>query len=148
MGINLCAQETTETELQPYSFDDKKWGYFDGTKWDLYDDWDVLIQPKYDEAFPFYDGLARVKEDNKFGYIDKNGEYVIPPIYDLADDFSGGLAIVTSGNEYFMINTKGYKQDQKNPVRSINLYLPAPLPNYGLSENGLSLLRLKFGLTK
>ena len=144
----MCAQETTEIELQPYSFDDKKWGYFDGTKWDLYDDWNVVILPKYDEAFPFYEGLARVKENNKFGYIDRNGAYVIPPIYDLANDFSGGLALVMSGDEYFMINTSGYKQDQKDPVRSINLYLPDPLPYYELPENGLRLLRVSFGTIK
>lgn len=55
----------------------------------------------------FSDGLARVIEKNKWGYIDKNGEYVISPIYEKALDFKNGLAPVMLNNLWGFINKKG-----------------------------------------
>ncbi|MFB2967844.1 WG repeat-containing protein [Aerosakkonema sp. BLCC-F183] len=52
------------------------------------------IQPKFDWVSNFSDGLARVKIDGKYGYIDKYGDVVIKPQFDEADDFYEGLAVV------------------------------------------------------
>lgn len=52
------------------------------------------IQPRFDWVSNFSDGLARVKIDGKYGYIDKYGDFVIKPQFDEADDFSEGLASV------------------------------------------------------
>lgn len=54
---------------------------------------------EYDEATPFFDGLARVmKQDaeghEKYGYIDTTGAVVAPLEYDGAGNFVEGLAIV------------------------------------------------------
>lgn len=49
---------------------------------------------QYDELYPFSEGLAAVKKDGKFGYINTKGELVIPCQFDKACDFSDGLAIV------------------------------------------------------
>lgn len=70
-----------------------------------------LITPyeKFDEAHPFSEGLARIKKDHKYGYINTNGEIVIPCAYLWADDFSHGLASVGS-SEWCVdgfINDKG-----------------------------------------
>jgi hypothetical protein len=48
-----------------------KWGYIDrsGT---------VVIEPGFDEAAEFLDGLARVKVGGKPGYIDRTGNFVWP----------------------------------------------------------------------
>ncbi len=42
----------------------------------------------------FSDGLAPMKIKGKFGYIDRNGKFVIQPKYDIADSFTEGLARV------------------------------------------------------
>ena len=39
---------------------------------------EVVIEPQYDAAWVFSDGLAAVKKDNMIGFINKDGELVIP----------------------------------------------------------------------
>lgn len=56
------------------------------------------IPPVYSEARDFSEGLAAVRIDSKWGYIDKTGKEVIPFIYDWACDFSEGLACVRINN--------------------------------------------------
>ena len=65
-----------------------KWGY---------KDWkgNVLIQPVYQEAFQFSEGLACVEKDEKLGFIDTNGEIVIDYQFDSACSFSEGVAVAT-----------------------------------------------------
>ena len=63
----------------------------------------IVIQPQFESACPFSEGLAAVqigkKEDGKWGYIDKSGKLVIDPQFDYAEGFSEGLAAVRSGDE-------------------------------------------------
>lgn len=61
-----------------------KWG-FAGT---------LVIPFEYDDAGDFSEGLACVKKDDKWGFIDTSGTLVIPCEYDAAGDFSEGLASV------------------------------------------------------
>lgn len=56
----------------------------------------VVIQPQFDAAESFSEGMAQVKIGNKWGYIDKTGKLVIPPQFDEAKAFSAGLALVKS----------------------------------------------------
>jgi hypothetical protein len=37
-----------------------------------------VIDAKYDEAFPFRGGIARVVLDGKIGYVDRSGTYIWP----------------------------------------------------------------------
>jgi len=66
-----------------------------------------IIQPIYDYAADFSEGLAVVKKDDKYGYIDKQGKQVVPLIYDDAKSYSGGLAIVKKNAKYGYINKSG-----------------------------------------
>lgn len=77
-----------------------KWGY---------KDWkgNVLIQPTFDEAFQFSEGLACVEKNEKLGYINAKGEWVIECQYDCATSFSEGLASVTLGEKSGYIDTQG-----------------------------------------
>jgi hypothetical protein len=63
----------------------------------------VVIQPQFESAGPFSEGLAAVQtgktEDGKWGYIDKSGKFVIDPQFDYAEGFSEGLAAVRSGDD-------------------------------------------------
>lgn len=53
-----------------------------------------VIAPQYEAAGLFDDGLAPVKQNGKWGYIDKTGKTVIPFQYDIAGLFNEGYAIV------------------------------------------------------
>ena len=53
-----------------------------------------VIPSKYDWEYDFYGGLALVKLNGKWGYIDKTGKEVIPCKYDDACHFNNGLAKV------------------------------------------------------
>lgn len=54
----------------------------------------VVLPPKYDEIYEFHDGLAVVKKEGKFGYIDKEGKEVIRPKYSAAGDCSCNYVVV------------------------------------------------------
>ena len=66
-----------------------------------------MIPIKYDKAWSFSEGLANVKLNDKWGFIDKTGKEVIPIKYDDAYSFSRGLALVKLEGKYFYINPKG-----------------------------------------
>ena len=40
----------------------------------------------------FKGGLSRVMKEDKFGFVDKNGNEIIPCIYKDVDNFIGGLS--------------------------------------------------------
>ena len=63
-----------------------KWGYSDSTK-------RVLIQPIFEEACFFSEGLAAVRVGKKWGFIDTTGRIVINPgKYDVFGGFKNGYA--------------------------------------------------------
>jgi len=84
----------------------EKWGFSDANK-------NLLIQAWYDDARPFSEGLAMVKLNGKYGYIDKSGKELIPFKYDLAHyldlghNFSEGLAAVILNGKYGYIDKSG-----------------------------------------
>lgn len=64
----------------------------------------------YDEVEDYAEGLARVKLDGKYGYINLSKREVIEVKYQDALDFSSGLAAVTeNGKTWGYINTSGKK---------------------------------------
>ncbi len=62
-----------------------------GGKWS----YTVVAEPQFEDVRNFSEGLAAVRVDGKWGYIDASGEMVIEPQFVLASDFSGGIAAVT-----------------------------------------------------
>jgi hypothetical protein len=66
---------------------DGKWGYMDKTG-------RVVIEPKYQLAWDFHEGLACVGEKALRGFIDKTGKVVIEPKYGWAGYFREGFARV------------------------------------------------------
>ncbi len=52
-------------------------------------------------------GLARVKKNGKWGYVDGSGTVVIPPRFDYARDFTGGTARVRIGSREAAIDRRG-----------------------------------------
>ncbi len=54
-----------------------------------------------------YPAYRMVNGEQKYGYIDSSGAFVIEPSYDYAEPFSEGFAIVQVGNDYRVIDTTG-----------------------------------------
>lgn len=77
-----------------------KWGY---------KDWkgNVVIQPSYEEAFSFSEGLAGVEKNGLIGYISDKENLVINYIYDCGTSFKEGLAAVSKGEKSGYIDKKG-----------------------------------------
>jgi hypothetical protein len=95
----------------------------------------LIINPQWDEAFPFKEGLAIVcvgecdfehrvgyrlaknfrqiplEQTYKFGYIDENGKLAINPAFEEAQNFSEGLAAVCVGTGCY------YSLDKKDKPR-------------------------------
>lgn len=69
--------------------------------------------PFYEEAGTFNNGLAPVKKNGRWGYINDNFDVVIPYKFDQASSFDGALATVSTFNEdtsrtvFSYINRKG-----------------------------------------
>ena len=55
----------------------------------------------------FKEGLAAVKKDGKWGYINTKGEQIVECKFDDACDFSEGFAWVKKDGKWGYINTKG-----------------------------------------
>ena len=70
---------------------------------------ETWVSQQYDFAGSFSNGLAHVKLNGKYGYINKSGEVVIPIRYDAAEKFEGGKAKVTKDGDSFYINMQGEK---------------------------------------
>ena len=65
-----------------------------------------VIPCKYDVAYSFSKGLARVMLNGKYGFIDKLGTEVIPCKYDVIDYFKSGLASVKlNGKDGYITQT-------------------------------------------
>ena len=79
----------------------------------------VIAQPIYSmghsigfdhEFFPrqlFFEGLAALQRDRKWGFINMQGEEVIPFVFTWATDFRNGLSVVGYDVETGIINTSG-----------------------------------------
>lgn len=79
-------QKCLNEDLSP-SKKDGKYGYIDRYG-------NVIIEHRFEHAYPFHEGLALVEIDKKYGYINKIGAFVIEPKFDYGCYFSEGLAIV------------------------------------------------------
>lgn len=65
------------------------------------------IPPQYEKARPFSEGLAAVRMQDKWGYINKQGQLVIPYKYKEAYDFYETFAYVKTDVGYDIIDKQG-----------------------------------------
>ncbi len=87
--------------LKPFSADNGKYGFKDESG-------KIIIQPKYDLAWDFSEGLAMVVLRKKYGFIDESGNEVIPLTYNYADfSFQNGKVQVKQNGRYFYIDKTG-----------------------------------------
>lgn len=74
----------------------------------------VVISHRFEWALPFYENLARVKANDRWGFIDRSGRVVVPIEYrggfrsERLGSFSEGLAPLANGDErYGFVNRLG-----------------------------------------
>jgi hypothetical protein len=67
----------------------------------------IVIDPLFDEAGEFKDGLALVKVDGDLGFIDTQGKTVVEPEWEELHPFKDDLARVRSGGKYGFVDRQG-----------------------------------------
>lgn len=122
-------------------------------------------------SFVYAQELAKVRDNDKYGYIDKSGAMVISPQFDKAGAFSEGYAPALQGKKWGYINTSGewviqptydkakafhsgytlvLKDDQWNYIDASETVLSTPVKEkfYDFNENGVAFYRVekKMGL--
>lgn len=83
---------------------------------------EVVIEPVFQMADHFYEGLAAARKDGLYGYIDKKGTYVIKPQFEFAEAFSDGIAKVYMNSKPVYINRKGKIQEIEEPEEEKSWY--------------------------
>jgi TonB family protein len=82
-----------------------KYGYADNK-----DTRDTIVIPyQFEDADDFYEGLAAVKLEGKWGFIDKTGKMIISNQFELVRNFSDLVCPVRKNNKWYYINKKGKK---------------------------------------
>ena len=100
MEYDIISIDAFHDGLARFKTSEGKYGYLDVNG-------DVVIEPIYDGASDFNDGIARIKKFGKFGYINTKGKLTIDAIYEEADIFDSDLARVKSNNIEKYINIEG-----------------------------------------
>lgn len=84
--LKACYENKEKTEQRFLIKQNGYMGFIDGCG-------RVVIEPVYDSALEFSEGLARVEKNGKFGFIDKSGKVVIDFYLDFAWFFHEGKAL-------------------------------------------------------
>jgi hypothetical protein len=66
-----------------------------------------VVERRIEQGRAFVDGLAPVKIEGKWGYLNTKGEVVIQPAFDEATLFSEGIARINLNDKYGYIDTRG-----------------------------------------
>jgi len=55
------------------------------------------IEPRFDHAHKFVENLALVEVNGRYGFINKQGTFIVEPKFDYARDFKDGFALIGKG---------------------------------------------------
>jgi len=97
----VVEEETPENGRYRRTRVDGRYGYRN-------DDGGMVIEPRFEQAWTFSNGRARVQRNGRWGYIDRRGQLVVEPQFRQAWDFRNGLARVeTESGRLAYIDTTG-----------------------------------------
>lgn len=100
IAVVSCSTKSDEMKLIPVKSGDK-WGYINPKG-------EYVINPQFDDAYPFSDGVALIEMDGKVGYINEDGSYLLPAQYKEGTVFNDGVAVVVmEGSVPTCIDKKG-----------------------------------------
>ncbi|MGE5761430.1 MAG: WG repeat-containing protein [Gemmatimonadota bacterium] len=87
--------------LIPFEDDDDRGRYVDP-------EGKLVIEGDFESPEVFFDGLARVKRDGKYGFIDREGRYVVPPKFDEALlRFSRDRTVAVHDGQAWLVDLQG-----------------------------------------
>ena len=96
----VFSQADSGVDLQPKKAWWGRWGYVNPAG-------KFVLEPQYEDALPFADFLAPVKQDGKWGFINGEGKFVIEPRFEDAFLFSDQTAAVKEGGKWGFISRSG-----------------------------------------
>lgn len=67
----------------------------------------VVIEPKFENAWHFSEGLAQIAQGKKWGFADKQGTMIIGPQFDAVRYFADGLAAFEVNGKWGFIDKSG-----------------------------------------
>ncbi len=94
----------------------------------------IVIQPMFDNATDFFEGLATVSKNDSVYFIDKNNKNKFNRIFEDAYTFKNGVTVIKEQNKFYFINRLGQKiSDQFEDVNeaSNDLYVVKKDSLYG-----------------
>jgi hypothetical protein len=68
---------------------------------------DWVLRPRFQAASPFREGVAAVKLDGKWGYIETNGNWFILPRFEDAKPFYNGRAFASCHGNPVVVTRRG-----------------------------------------
>ncbi|MDE6740845.1 MAG: WG repeat-containing protein [Muribaculaceae bacterium] len=98
-----------------------RWGYIDRNG-------EMVIEPKFHDAWNFHEGLAAVKVEWARGFIDTDGNYVVEPKYQYAGPFRDGKAKVMLDDVWEYIDHAGKKVGDAEPENMVDDTVPLDEP--------------------
>ncbi len=100
-GVSEKSDTPENSDTVLIFFPDNRFGLINGSG-------DIVVQPQYDVIFEFGEGFAGVKVGSKWGFIGKDGKFLIKPRFQyIKGSFSEGLACVMENYKYGYINKQG-----------------------------------------
>ena len=68
----------------------------------------IVITPLYESAISFSEGIAAVKKDGKWGFIDKDNAIIVPCEYDeVTANYTDGKGELKKENTIYLFDNKG-----------------------------------------
>jgi len=118
-----------------------------------------LVKPIYDAISPFYDGIAVVKRDDRWGYVNEVGKEIIDPANGHVYNFNENVGIITMDdnaitgivhrNGNVIKPQKKLKVDPRFPVFSDGLLLVTDGKTWGyMNKNGELVIPCQYKLAK
>ena len=90
----------------------------------------MTIEAKDLKLKPFSEGLAPVRKDKMWGYLDESGKMKIAAQYDDASYFDNGHAVVRQGDTYMVIDSEGNTVTPPAPVLKMKDIHSGMIPFY------------------
>jgi len=118
-----------------------------------------LVKPIYDVILPFYDGVAVVRRDDRWGYINEGGKEIIYPVNGHVYNFNENVGIITMDDNTItgIVDIKGniikpqkkLKIDPRFPVFSDGLLLVTDGKTWGyMNKNGELVIPCQYKFAK
>lgn len=92
LTLGITATQNSKCLFEDYKFETIKDN--DGNTYHRIERKIIDGDPNFIIVYPFVEGFAKIKQYNKYGFINENGDKIIPAKYDYANNFMDGTAVV------------------------------------------------------